>query len=77
MSKEGISIDPDKIALIVNTPRPTTITGVRSFVSLGNYYRRCVENFVKIAGLLTNLLKNLRREKVLSGYRNVKKRSSN
>lgn len=59
VSKEVISTDPDKIALIVNTPRPSTVTGVRSFVSLGSYYRRAIKSFAQIAAPLTNLLKKL------------------
>jgi len=34
ISKEGISIDPAKVATVVDWPRPTNITEVRSFLGI-------------------------------------------
>jgi len=59
VSKEGISTDPDKINLIINTPQPKTITDVQSFVSLGSSNRRTIKDFAIHTALLTNLLKKL------------------
>lgn len=59
MSKECISTDLDKIALIVNTPRPTIVTGVRNFVNFDSYYRRAIKGFAQLAAPLTNLLKKV------------------
>jgi hypothetical protein len=59
VSAKGIEVDPDKIALIVNFPRPTTIRGVRSFVGLASYYRRAIRSFAEIAAPLTKLLTKL------------------
>jgi hypothetical protein len=59
VSANGIEVDPDKITLIVNFPRPTTIRGVRSFVGLASYYRRAIRSFAEIAAPLTKLLKKL------------------
>ena len=36
--------DPQKIKAIKEFPTPTTITGIKSFVSLCSYYRKFVEN---------------------------------
>jgi len=59
VSKEGIKVDPQKIKAIMEWPRPTNVTEVRSFLGLAGYYRKFVKDFSKIASLLTNLLKKV------------------
>jgi len=39
ISKEGISVDPAKVATVVDWPRPTNITKVRSFPGMTGYYQ--------------------------------------
>ncbi|GJR93913.1 putative reverse transcriptase domain-containing protein [Tanacetum coccineum] len=51
----GIHVDPSKIEAIKNWKAPRTPTEVRSFLGLGGYYRRFIENFSKIAKSLTIL----------------------
>jgi len=58
-SKAGIKVDPQKIKTIMEWPRPTNVTKVRSFLRLAEYYRRFLKGFSKVASLLTNLLKKV------------------
>ena len=55
MSKDGIQVDPKKVEAVIDWPRSTTITEVRSFLGLAGYYRRFVKDFSKIAAPLTRL----------------------
>ncbi|XP_048131619.1 uncharacterized protein LOC125314168 [Rhodamnia argentea] len=57
ISGEGIAVDPSKIEAIMDWPRPTTITEIKSFLGLVGYYRRFVEKFSAIASPMTKLLK--------------------
>lgn len=57
ISGEGISVDLAKIEAVINWPRPTTVTEIRSFVGLAGYYRRFVEGFSRLASPMTRLLK--------------------
>ena len=57
ISAEGISMDPGKITSVVDWPRPTNVTEVRSFLGMADYYQRFVKNFPKIATPLTQLLR--------------------
>jgi len=57
VTKEGIKVDPQKVKAIIEWPRPTNVTEIRSFLGLAGYYRRFLKDFSKIASPLTNLLK--------------------
>ncbi|GJY78906.1 hypothetical protein Tco_0484707 [Tanacetum coccineum] len=56
ISKSGIEVDRAKINVIAKLPHPTTVKGVRSFLGHAGFYRRFIQNFLKIARLMTHLL---------------------
>ena len=57
MTKEGISVDPEKIKAIEDWPVPKYVTDVRSFMGITGYCRRFIEGFSRIANPITSLQK--------------------
>jgi len=55
VSAEGINMDPKKIEVVQNWPRPTSVTEIRSFLGLAGYYCWFKEGFSSIASPLTRL----------------------
>ena len=56
VSEDGIRTDPKKIGAVLQWPIPVTVTDVRSFLGLTNYYRRFLKGYPKIARSLTDLI---------------------
>ena len=40
ISVEGVSVDPQKIEVVVNWKLPNNVSKVRSFLGLAGYYRK-------------------------------------
>ena len=57
VTKEGISVDPEKIKAIEDWPVPKDVTDVRSFMGITGYYRRFIEGFLRIVNPITSLQK--------------------
>ncbi|KAD3066992.1 hypothetical protein E3N88_34872 [Mikania micrantha] len=55
INEQGIHLDPSKIEAVKEWDTPRTPTKTRQFLGLAGYYRRFIENFSKIALLLTTL----------------------
>jgi len=57
VSKEGIKVNPQKVEVILDWPRPTNVTQIRSSLGLVGYDSHFMKDFSKIPFALTNLLK--------------------
>ena len=57
MSKDGISVDPDKVKVVMEWLVPKNIYGMRSFMGITGYYQKFIEGFSKIAYPITSLQK--------------------
>lgn len=53
--KRGIRVDPAKIEVINNWPKPENITELRGFLGLVQFFKRFIKNFSAKAKLLTDL----------------------
>jgi len=63
VSAAGVATDPDKIRVVSEWKRPTTVTELQSFLGFASYYRRFVEGFSKLAAPLHRLVADLIRSK--------------
>ena len=49
VSSDGIRVNTQKIEELQSWPRPTSLTDIRSFLGLDDYYRRFVKRFSSIS----------------------------
>ena len=57
ISREGLAVDPSKIEVVIDWLPPTSVTEIRSFLGLADYYRKFIHDFSRIATPLTQLTK--------------------
>jgi transposase InsO family protein len=55
VGKNGVKMSPDKIQVVKDWPKPTTVKEVQSFLGFVNFNRQFIQNFSKIAIPLTEL----------------------
>ncbi|XP_022868936.1 uncharacterized protein LOC111388433 [Olea europaea var. sylvestris] len=57
ITTEGVSVDLEKIETMFTWPKPQTPKALRGFLGLTGYYCKFIQNYGKIAGPLTRMLK--------------------
>ena len=55
--KQGLMVDPAKIAIIVNLPPPNLVKQLRTTLCHTGYYRKFIKGYAKITVPMENLLK--------------------
>ncbi|WZZ15429.1 hypothetical protein YC2023_108518 [Brassica napus] len=55
VSEKGVAVDPEKVKVVKDWPRPTSATEVQSFLGLAGYNRKFLRNFSIMAKPLTRL----------------------
>ena len=53
ISKEGVSVNPEKVEAVLGWEKQTSVKEIRSFLGMAGYYRRFVEGFSSLAAPLT------------------------
>ena len=41
----GVSVDPEKVEVVMSSERPKSVFEIHSFLGLEGYYRRFIEDF--------------------------------
>jgi len=57
MGAEGIKMQEEKVAEILEWPRPKMVKEVQKFLGLANYYRQFIKDFAELAKLLYKLVR--------------------
>jgi hypothetical protein len=56
INRDGLAVDPKKVAAILDWKAPKDVRGIKSFIGMSGYYLRFIEGFSKIARPMTALL---------------------
>jgi hypothetical protein len=67
VDQHGVHVDPGKIQVIRDWPAPTTLTELRSFLGLANFYCRFMLGFSHIAWALSQITRGGGKEKFAWG----------
>ena len=55
VSAAGVRVDPQKVAAVRDWPVPASVTQVRSFLGLANYFRKFMQGYASMSAPLTDL----------------------
>ena len=55
VSALGVSVDPEKIEIVMSWERSKSVFEIHSFLGLVGYYRRFIENFSRLVAPMTRL----------------------
>ena len=55
MSASGLSVDPEKVEVVMSWERPKSVFEIRGFLGLAGYYTRFIEDFSRIAAPMKRL----------------------
>jgi hypothetical protein len=58
INRDGLAVDPKKVADILNWKAPKDVRGIKSFIGMAGYYRCFIEGFSNITRPMTALLAN-------------------
>jgi hypothetical protein len=67
VDEHGVHVDPAKIQVIRDWPAPTTLTELRSFLGLANFYQQFVLGFYHVACVVGQVTKGGSRAKFVWG----------
>jgi hypothetical protein len=56
INRDGLAVDPKKVAAILEWKAPKDVRGIKSFIRMAGYYWRFIKGFSKIARPMTILL---------------------
>ena len=55
MSASGVSVDPEKVKVMMSWERPKSVFEIHCFLGLIGYYRRFIEDFSRLAAPMMRL----------------------
>ena len=55
VSASGMSVDPEKVKVVMSWEKPKSVFKICSFLGLVGYYKRFIEDFSQLAAPMTRL----------------------
>lgn len=55
VGKYGLKVDPEKVKIVQQWPKPQNVQKLRQFLGLANYFRRFIKSYSSVAAPLTRL----------------------